>query len=65
MNSNPTPERDQSISPDAQTPTLRVRRQYSETFKAELLQACDQPGATVSAVARKHALRPNQLRRWR
>ena len=65
MNSNPTPERDQSISPDAQTPTLRARRQYSETFKAELLQACDQPGATVSAVARKHALRPNQLRRWR
>ena len=59
MNTNPEPNQ-----PEVQTQTRGTRRQYSETFKAELLQACTQPGANTSAVARSHGIRANQLRRW-
>ena len=62
MNTNPQPS--QSTSSDAHKQSSGARRQYSETFKAELLQACAQPGANVSAMARSHGIRANQVRRW-
>lgn len=61
---NPNPESSQQTEIKGQAPARRARHQYSEAFKAELLHACTQPGATASAVAHRHGIRPNQLRRW-
>lgn len=43
----------------------RTRRQHSKAFKAQILQACDQPGASVSGIAIAHDLNPNLVQRWR
>ena len=61
---NQNPESSQQTEIKGQAPERRTRRQYSDAFKAELLHACTQPGATPSAVAHSHGIRPNQLRRW-
>lgn len=31
--------------------TRRERRAYSEQFKAQVIQACKQPGASIAAIA--------------
>ena len=41
------------------------RRRHSAEFKAEVLAACGQPGASVSAVALAHGLNTNLVRKWR
>jgi transposase len=41
------------------------RRRHSAEFKAEVLAACSQPGASVSAVALAHGLNTNLVRKWR
>jgi transposase len=41
------------------------RRRHSAEFKAEVLAACEQPGASVSAVALAHGLNTNLVRKWR
>ena len=46
----------------AQRPALRV---HSKAFKAQILQACDKPGASVSGIAIAHSLNPNLVQRWR
>lgn len=41
------------------------RRRYSAREKAELVALCDQPGMSVSLVARRHGISASLLFRWR
>jgi len=43
----------------------RPRRRHSVKFKAELLAACAQPGASVASVAQAHGVNANLVHRWR
>src|SRR5438128_6252603 len=40
------------------------RRVHGAEFKAQLLAECQQPGASVAAVALSHGLNVNLLRKW-
>ena len=40
------------------------RREYSKAFKAQLVAACAQPGASVGGVALAHGLHANMVHRW-
>ena len=40
------------------------RRNYSRELKAEVVAACREPGALVSAVARSRGLSAHLIRRW-
>lgn len=40
------------------------RREYSKAFKAQLVAACAQPGASVGGVALSHGLHANMVHRW-
>ena len=40
------------------------RRKHSAEFKAQILVECQQPGASVAAVALAHGLNVNLLRKW-
>jgi transposase len=41
------------------------RRRHGAEFKAKVLAACDEPGASISAVALAHGLNANLVRQWR
>ena len=41
------------------------RRRWSVSEKLEIVQETYEPGVTVSLIARRHGLRPNQLFAWR
>ena len=41
------------------------RRQHSAELKAKVLAACEEPGASISAVALAHGLNANLVRKWR
>ena len=43
----------------------KPRRRHSEEFKAHVLAACAQPGASVSAVAQSFGLNDNLVHQWR
>ena len=45
-------------------PNRSNRRTHSAQFKAQVLGACQQPGASVAAVAVAHGLNPNVVRKW-
>lgn len=47
-----------------ETQTRRERRAYSEQFKAQAIQACKQPGASIAAIAHANDINPNVLHRW-
>ena len=40
------------------------RREYSKAFKAQVLNECAQPGASVGGVALSHGLHANMVHRW-
>jgi transposase len=40
------------------------RRTHSPEFKTQVLGECQQPGASVAAVAIAHGLNPNVVRKW-
>ena len=42
----------------------RTKRRYSAELKAELLAACQIPGASIAAVASTHNMNANVLYRW-
>ena len=44
---------------------LRSRRRHSAELKRQVLAACDEPGASVAAVARAHDLNANLVHKWR
>ena len=41
------------------------RRRHSAEFKAKVVAACDEPGASISRVALAHGLNTNLVRKWR
>ena len=41
------------------------RRQHSAELKAKVVAACEEPGASISAVALAHGLNANLVRKWR
>lgn len=43
----------------------KQRRRHSAQFKAEVLQACEQPGASTAGVALAFGLNANLVRQWR
>jgi transposase len=44
---------------------VAVRRRYSEALKAEVMAACDAPGASVAKVAMARGINANVVHRWR
>lgn len=42
-----------------------ARRRHGAEFKAKVLAACSQPGASIAAVALAHGLNANLVRKWR
>jgi len=42
-----------------------TRRRYSAAFKAQVVAACDEPGASVTKVAMAHGINANVVHRWR
>ena len=43
---------------------LRPRRKHSPEFKAEVIQACRQPGVSIRSVALARGLNPSLVRHW-
>lgn len=41
------------------------RRRHSKELKAQVLAACEEPGASVAAVAQAHGLNANLVHKWR
>jgi hypothetical protein len=41
-----------------------VRRKHSKEFRAEVIQACRQPSASVAAIALRSGLNANVVYRW-
>ena len=40
------------------------RRSYSKCFKAQVIQECAQPGASIASVALSHSLNANLVHKW-
>jgi transposase len=49
----------------AEPSPVKRRRRHSAAFKAEVLTACSEPGASISAVARRYQLNANLVQKWR
>ena len=43
---------------------MRQRSSYLKSFKAQVVQECLQPGATISGVAISHGINANVIRKW-
>lgn len=43
---------------------MRQRSSYPKPFKAQVVQECLLPGATVSSVAISHGINANVIRKW-
>lgn len=41
-----------------------TRRSYSKPFKAQVIQECSQPGASIASVALSHSLNANLVHKW-
>lgn len=53
------------VRPMEVVPGPTGRRQWPDDLKARIVAETLQPGATVAAVARRHAILPNHLSAWR
>jgi transposase len=42
-----------------------TRRRYDAAMKAQVVAACDEPGASVAEVAMAHGINANVVHRWR
>lgn len=40
------------------------RSSYSKSFKAQVIQECAQPGASIASVALSHSLNANLVHKW-
>lgn len=45
--------------------SVQRRRRWSAVEKKAMVRQAEQPGMSISAVARKYGIHPNQLFRWR
>ena len=43
---------------------MRQRSSYPKSFKAQVVQECLQPGASISSVAISHGINTNVIRKW-
>ena len=43
---------------------MRQRSSYPKSFKAQVVQECLQPGASISSVAIGHGINANVIRKW-
>lgn len=43
----------------------QTRRRHDDVVKAKVLAACEEPGASVAAVAQAHGLNANLVHKWR
>jgi len=41
-----------------------TRRSYSKSFKAQVIQECVQPGASIASVSLSHSLNANLVHKW-
>ena len=48
-----------------QQPGATERRQYSKALKRQIVAETQEPGSSVSIVARRHDVKSNQLFKWR
>lgn len=46
-------------------PKTLSRRRHSKELKAQVIDACQQPGASVAAIALAHGLNANLVHKWR
>lgn len=46
-------------------PKSGPRRRHSDELKAQVLAACNEPGASISGIALAHGLNANLVRKWR
>ncbi len=46
------------------SPAVRRRRRHTAAFKAQVIEACLQPGVSVAAVALANQINANMLRNW-
>ena len=51
--------------PRQDTQARPARRRYTEAFRRELVERCQQPGASVSAIALENGINANVVFRWR
>lgn len=51
-------------TPAISTQPRRERRAYSVDFKAQIIHACHQPGASIAAIAQANDINTNVLHRW-
>ena len=42
-----------------------IRRRHGRDLKADVLAACNEPGASVAAIAMAHGLNANLVHKWR
>ncbi|WP_237881475.1 transposase [Pseudomonas sp. PGPR40] len=40
------------------------RRSYSKSFKAQVIQECAQPSASIASIALSHSLNANLVHKW-
>ncbi|WP_235814392.1 transposase [Pseudomonas syringae group genomosp. 3] len=41
-----------------------TRRSYSKSFKAQVIQECAQPGASIASIKLRHSLNANLIHKW-
>ncbi|WNC09670.1 IS66-like element accessory protein TnpA [Pseudomonas coleopterorum] len=41
-----------------------TRRTYSKSFKAQIIQDCAHPGASIASIALSHSLNANLVHKW-
>ncbi|WP_397459162.1 transposase [Pseudomonas asplenii] len=41
-----------------------TRRSYSKSFRAQVIQECAQPGASIASIALSHSLNANLVHKW-
>ncbi|MBF3109352.1 transposase, partial [Pseudomonas aeruginosa] len=46
------------------SPVPGQRRSYPKSFKAQIVEECTQPGASVAGVALSHGLNANLVHKW-
>ena len=53
------------MSPVEVVTSVQRRRRWSPEEKRALVEEAEQPGMSISSIARKYGIHPNQLFRWR
>ena len=53
------------MSPVEVITSVQRRRRWSPEEKRALVEEAEQPGMSISAIARKYGIHPNQLFKWR